>query len=110
MWSTISSQKGLSPREAYNSLKNMKLKGESFSDMIKRLTERIENEPLFTITFNLFEAQIGFYSINEELRNKATDKLNKTFDRIEVLPFLKGDALKAAEIAGMLKRRGKVVG
>ena len=79
--------------------------------IIKPITERIENKPLFTTTFNLFEAQIGSYSIkNEELRNKAIDKLNKTFDRIEVLPFLKGDALKAAEIAGILKRRGKVVG
>jgi predicted nucleic acid-binding protein len=58
----------------------------------------------------LFEAQMGSYSIkNEELRNKAIDKLNKTFDRIEILPFLKGDALKAAEIADILRRRGKIV-
>ncbi|KYK35415.1 MAG: type II toxin-antitoxin system VapC family toxin [Theionarchaea archaeon] len=81
------------------------------SKMIKPITKKIGNEPLFTTTFNLFEAQIGSYSIkNEELRNKAIDKLNKTFDRIEVLPFLKGDALKAAEIASILRRRGKVVG
>ena len=81
------------------------------SKMIKPITKKIGNEPLFTTTFNLFEAQIGSYSIkNEELRNKAIDKLNKTFDRIEVLPFLKRDALKAAEIASILRRRGKVVG
>lgn len=81
------------------------------SKMIRPTTKKIVNKPLFTTTFNLFEAQMGSYSIkNEELRNKAIDKLNRTFDRIEVLPFLKGDALKAAEIAGILKRRGRVVG
>ena len=81
------------------------------SKMIKPITKKIGNKPLFTTTLNLFEAQMGSYSIkNEELRNKAIDKLNKTFDRIEILPFLKGDALKAAEIAGILKRRGRIVG
>ncbi len=79
--------------------------------MIKPITKKIGNEPLFTTTVNLFEAQMGSYSIRDEkLRNKAIDKLNKTFERIEVLPFLKGDALKAAEIAGILRRRGKAVG
>lgn len=79
--------------------------------MIKPITKEIGNEPLLTSTLNLFEAQMGSYSLNnEKLRNKAIDKLNKTFDRIEILPFLKGDALKAAEIAGILKRRGKICG
>lgn len=79
--------------------------------MIHPITKKIENEPVFTTTFNLFETQMGSYSIkNEEFRNKAIKKLNKAVDRMEVLPFLKGDALKAAEIAGILKRKGKIVG
>jgi predicted nucleic acid-binding protein len=81
------------------------------SKIIKPITKKIEREPLFTTTFNLFETQIGSYSIkNEEFRNKAIEKLNKAFDRMEVLPFLKEDALKAAEIAGILRRKGKIVG
>lgn len=79
--------------------------------MIKPITKRIVNESLSTTVFNLFEVRMGSYSIrNEELKNKAIDKLNRTFDRIEVLLFLKRDALKAAEIAGILKRRGRIVG
>lgn len=79
--------------------------------MINIITKKIEDEPLFTTTFNLFEAQVGSYSIrDEELRNKAINKLSKAFDRIEILPFLKRDALRAAEITGTLRRKGKIVG
>ncbi len=67
--------------------------------------KKIGNESLFTTTLNLYEAQMSSYSIrNEKLRNKAINKLNKPFNRIETLPFLKGDTLKAAEIAGILKK------
>lgn len=32
------------------------------------------------------------------------------FERIEILPFLEDDALRAAKVAGDLKRKGKFVG
>lgn len=79
--------------------------------IIEPITKKIENEPLCTTTFSLFEVQIGSHAIKDEaLRNKALNKLNKIFDRIEILPLLKKDASRAAEISGTLKRRGKSVG
>ncbi|MGD2249352.1 MAG: hypothetical protein PVF58_13170 [Candidatus Methanofastidiosia archaeon] len=48
--------------------------------------KKIGNESLFTTTFNLYEAQMGSYSIrNEEFRNEAIEKLNNPFNKIETL-------------------------
>jgi predicted nucleic acid-binding protein len=79
--------------------------------LIERVTKRIENDFLYTTTFNVFEVQLGSYSIRDErIRKASIEKLNRIFKRIEILPFLEGDALKAAEISGNLKRKGKSVG
>ena len=75
------------------------------------MTQQIENDIVCTTTFNVFEVQIGTYSIRDEkMRKKSFDKLNKVFKRINILPFLENDALKAAEIAGNLRREGRIVG
>ncbi len=66
--------------------------------MIEPITKKIENEPLLTATINLFDVQIDPHSIKDEaLRNKAANKLNKIFDRIEVLPLLKEDTQQIHE-------------
>ncbi|MGC1122777.1 MAG: type II toxin-antitoxin system VapC family toxin [Candidatus Methanofastidiosia archaeon] len=79
--------------------------------VIERVTKRIESDFLYTTTFNVFEVQLGSYSIKDEgIRKEATEKLNRVFKRIEILPFLEKDALRAAEISGNLRRKGRSIG
>ena len=41
-----------------------------------------------TTSFTVFEVQIGSYSIRDEkMRKKSFDKLNKVFNRVNILPF-----------------------
>lgn len=78
---------------------------------IEIVTNQIENDFLCTTTFNVFEAHTGSYSLKDKkMRKKAVEKLNKVLKRIEILPFLEEDALRAADIVGNLRRRGKFVG
>jgi predicted nucleic acid-binding protein len=78
---------------------------------IERVTQQIENDIVCTTTFTVFEVQVGSYSVKDErMRKKSFEKLNNVFKRIDILPFLENDALKAAEIAGYLRRKGRIMG
>jgi len=74
-------------------------------NVIEMVTKEIETDFLCTTTFNVFEAQVGSYALKDKgMRKKAIEKLNRVLNRIEILPFLEEDALRAAEITGNLRR------
>ena len=81
-------------------------------ELIDGITKKIDADPIvYTTTFNVYECMVGVFSIkNGILRQKAYDKLNKAITRTTILPFNPPDALKAAEIGGTLRRKGRTIG
>jgi predicted nucleic acid-binding protein len=81
-------------------------------DSIAEITRKLEKkETLATTTYNVFEAFFGAYAVKSaSAKNKIIDKLGRFLEPVQVLPFDLQDAVKAAEIGGTLKKKGKIVG
>lgn len=79
---------------------------------IARTTRELERtDTLATTLYNVFEAYSGAHAIrNRSTSRKIIDKLERVLVPIQVLPFDLEDAIKAAEIGGSLKKKGKIVG
>ncbi len=81
-------------------------------DSIVEITKRLEKRgTLATTTYNVFEAFFGAYAVKKKTAGKKIiDKLQRALEPIQILPFDLEDAIKAAEIGGSLKKKGKIVG
>jgi predicted nucleic acid-binding protein len=81
-------------------------------DGIIDFTRKLEKkEPLTTTTYNVFEVFFGAYAVKStSAKKKIIDKLERFLEPIQVLSFGLSDAIKAAEIGGTLKKKGKTVG
>ena len=81
-------------------------------DSIIDFTRELEKkETLTTTTYNVFEVYFGAHTVKStSAKNKIIDKLGRFLEPIQILPFGLSDAIKAAEIGGTLKKKGKIVG
>ncbi|MCS4541546.1 MAG: type II toxin-antitoxin system VapC family toxin [Euryarchaeota archaeon] len=81
-------------------------------DAIRDITQKIDEEGgAATTVLNVFEAYIGAFAVKDDkTRKKIKEKLDKAFNRVEILDFKYRDALKASEIGGTLLRSGREVG
>lgn len=81
-------------------------------DSVAEITRKLERkDTLATTTYNIFEAFFGAYAVKSaSTKNKIIEKLEKFLEPIQILPFDLRDAIKAAEIGGTLRKKGKVVG
>jgi predicted nucleic acid-binding protein len=68
-------------------------------------------EVLATTAFNAYEALLGVHSLRDRgVRAKLLDLYAKVLSRVVVLPMSLDDAVRAAEIGGELRRKGRDVG
>jgi len=68
-------------------------------------------ELLATTVFNAYEALLGVQSIRDgRMRSKLLDQYAKALSRLVVLPLSLDDAVRAAELGGELRRKGRDVG
>ncbi len=88
-----------------------------FVDLVRRpsairdITMRLDEEGgCATTVFNVYEALLASYAMNEAKGENIRDKISKAANRLEVLEFRYADALKAAEINGALLKKKKTVG
>jgi predicted nucleic acid-binding protein len=89
-----------------------------FVDLVRRpsrvsgVAEEIDTEGrVATTVFNVFEAYLGAFAVRDEkIAAKIRDKLNKAFNRVEILDFTYRDALRASEIGGELLKKGFSIG
>ncbi len=79
---------------------------------IVTVTKKLERKTrLVTTTYNVFEAFLGAHLMESKLASeKIIDKLERALVPVMVLPFEAEDAKRAAEILGILKKKGKIVG
>jgi predicted nucleic acid-binding protein len=81
-------------------------------DSIIDFTRKLEKkETLATTTYNVFEVYFGAHAVKSaSAKNKIVDKLGRFLEPIQIIPFDLSDAIRAAEIGGTLKKKGKIVG
>lgn len=80
--------------------------------LVKGITAEIEREGIvYTTVISVHEVMLGTYCVSDAMkRERLTDKLAKAFVRVHVLDVTRQDAVKSAEIAGTLLRKGIAVG
>jgi predicted nucleic acid-binding protein len=75
-------------------------------DSIIDFTRKLEKKE-----YNVFEAFFGAHAVKTaSAKNKIVDKLGRFLEPIQIIPFDLSDAIRAAEIGGTLKKKGKIVG
>lgn len=81
---------------------------------IKSFLAAHPDEILFTTEFNVFELYLGLYSSkilekNVDLMKKRIQRLEELISRLQILPFGRKEAIKSAEILGLLTRSGQKI-
>lgn len=66
-------------------------------------------EPLRTTEVGAFEIYLGVQHLGEARRAAEETRVKELLDQMDVLPFERRSAIRAAEIAGTIRRHGQTV-
>ena len=68
-----------------------------------------EEEPLRATEIGSFELYLGLQRLGESRRTTEESRIKDLLDQMTLLPFERGSAVRAAEIAGAIRRRGQTI-
>ena len=68
-----------------------------------------EEEPLRATEIGSFELYLGLQRLGESRRTTEESRIKDLLDQMTLLPFERRSAVRAAEIAGAIRRRGQTI-
>lgn len=74
-----------------------------------RVRQLEEEEPLRATEIGSFELHLGVQPLGERRRAAEEARITELLAQMEMLPFERRSAIRAAEIAGVIRRRGQTM-